>query len=505
MEQLNQLWGGFVALTDPMVFLYMTGGLLLGTIFSAVPGLTSTLALALVLPMTYSLDPVTSLVMCGSIYMGGMHGGSITAVAINIPGAPAAVMTALDGNVMMRRGQGAKALRVAAVSSAIGGVVGALLLMAVTPITAALALYIKTPGKFSLILFSLVVVVISHRQDLAKAVVATLLGIMIATIGIDTMAPVARATFGQPWLIDGIDIMALVIGAFAVTEMLNQAEKGNVAMVSEADMAAAKRLPRKDFWPTWSDIREIGIGNLTKSSVIGYIVGVLPGAGGNAAAFLGYAEAQRSSRRPQEFGHGSVEGIGAAECANNSNVGGSFVPTLTFGIPGDTVAAVILGVLIINGLQPGPQLMTTQFHLVAPMMAALVVSAMMIPLTLFLGGSWYLRIVAVHKGLLFSGIGVIAMMGAYVSTYSYAQMGMALAVGLGCYYLQKQRYSIVCLLLGYILGPDLEVYLRRCLSISDGDPSIFLTSPDSVFFLVLTAVFFYFMIIRPAKIMTIED
>lgn len=501
MDQFLQILDGFAALTDPRIFFYMILGLVLGEVFAAIPGLTATLAIALILPITYGMDPATALVMCGSIYMGGMHGGSITAVALNIPGSPANVMTAIDGHVMMQRGLGAKALRVAALGSAIGGVAGALILMGLTPIVADLALLIKTPGKFSLVLFSIIIVILSHKDVLNKAVIATLIGMMLATIGIDVMSPVARATYDQSWLLDGIDLMALIIGCFAVTEMLIQSQKGEAVYSSRGIETAGAR---KDYWPKWSDLREMGTVNLFKSSIIGYIMGVLPGAGGNAAAFLGYVEAKRASKTPEQFGNGSVEGIVASETANNANVGGSFVPTLTFGIPGDSVAAVILGVMIINGLQPGPQLLSTQFHLVAPMMAALVVSAMLLPVVLYIGGPWYLRVVSIPKGILFASIAAFSLIGCYASTYSVSQMWIALVIGVGAFFLQRHNYPSVCLLIGYILGPDLEVYLRRSLSLTDGDPSIFVTSGDSLFFLVLTLIFIYFMVIRPAKIMQMD-
>ncbi|MCB2058216.1 MAG: tripartite tricarboxylate transporter permease, partial [Novosphingobium sp.] len=451
-------------------------------------------------PITYSMDVTSSLVMCASIFMGGQYGGSITAITVNIPGAPCAVMTAYEGNILMRRGEGARALRGAAVASMVGGVIGAVLLMALSPVMAQAALYVQTPGKFSLILFAFFVIIISNDQSIMKGIVATLLGLMIATIGIDVASSKARQIFGFPALVEGIDLMAVIIGAFAISELLVQvtAASGG-SRSSTASLPPKARFNWRDFVPHWVDYHAIGTLRYLKFAVIGYFVGVLPGAGGSSAAFISYAEAKRSSSRPEEYNHGSLEGIAASECANNAMCGGSLVPMLTFGIPGDTTSAVILGVLIINGLQPGPQMMAEQFAVVTPMMVALMVSALLIPITLLFLGPWYMRLVSINKAVLFSAIAVVAMVGAYVSTFSVFQMGAALVVGVVAYLMQRGGYPMVSFLLGFILGPDLEVYMRRSLAITDGSPIIFLTSPDSLFFLGLIAVFFYFMVIRARK------
>jgi len=497
VENIQGILNGFVVLLNPSIFIYLIIGFFTGTFFGAVPGLTSCLAIALVLPLTYSMDIVSALVMCMGIFMAGIYSGSITAITINIPGAPSAMMTALEGNKLMQNGQGAKALGNAAFGSMIGGTIGSILLILIAPFSLKLALLIRTPGKFSLIFFALVVIILINRKFLVKGAIATFLGIMFATIGIDLMEPMVRFSFGIDALIEGIDLMAVIIGTFAISEVLIQAEKSKEEVSIKIEKTKYK-FKRRDFTPKWKDIKEIGIGAYIKSALIGFFVGVLPGAGGSMAAFISYSEAIRSSKHPERFGTSeTLEGIVAAETANNAMCGGALVPMLTFGIPGDATTAVILGVLIINGLQPGPQLMSTQFHLVAPMFAALFISALiLLPLSLYILGPYYIKIVLVDRGILYAGIATVAVVGAYVSTFSIFQMFIALIMGVIAYILRKQNFPVVCLLLGFILGPMAEDYFRRALSLGHGNPLIFIRSADSVFFLLLTAVFYYFLIVR---------
>lgn len=500
MDMFFQFLAGFGTVFQPYVFLFMVGGFLIGTFFGAVPGLTSVLAIALLLPITYSIDVVPALVMCSSIFMAGMYSGSITATTINIPGAPAAMMTALEGNTLMKQGKGANALGHAALGSMVGGTVGALLLVLLMPLAAELSLLIRTPGKFSLVLFALVVIVLVQRDDMPKAILTVVAGMMIATIGIDVMQPVPRFSFDTSALVQGIDLMPLIIGAFAVSELMIQLRAQPSSLSVDTVNEAARSLKRKDFIPPLSEIRSIGVFGYLKAAMIGYGIGMLPGVGGSMAAFVAYADAKRSASKEDNFGKGSRKGIATAESANNAMCGGAFVPMLTFGIPGDPTTAIVLGVLIVNGLQPGAKLLETQADLIAPMFASLFVSALLlIPLTLYLLGPFFIRIAAIPRGLLYAGIAVVAFVGSYVATFSIFQMFLAAIFGLFAYILRRNGYPVVSLLLGFILGPDLELNLRRALSLNDGDPTIFLTSPDSLFFIVLSLVFIYVMEIAPRR------
>lgn len=484
-------------LFEPVTLLYVVAGFLIGTVFAAIPGLTATLALALLLPLTYSLDVTTALMACASIYMAGMCGGSITAITINIPGAPSSMMTALDGYPMSQRGLGSQALGHASLGSMIGGSIGALLLIVLAPFIAEASLLVKTTGKFSLIAFALVVIVIAQRGKVLKATLAACVGLMLATIGLDAMIPVTRFTYGFADLTAGVDLMPVIIGAFAISEILIQTGIKTQTHEIESEARKIKGIRRRDFIPTLASIRKIGIGCYIKSSLIGYSVGTLPGAGGSMGSFLAYVEAVRTSKKPESFGKGNPAGIAAAESANNAVCGGALVPMLTFGIPGDPITAIVLGVLVINGIQPGPQLMADQAPLIAPMLASLLFSALiLIPLTLFLLGPYYIKIVSIRKDVLYATIALLAVVGSYVATYSTFQMIMALVMGVLAYYMRKNGFPIVTMLLGFILGPNLEEFLRTSLALSNGNPLTFFTNLDSLFFIVLTVFFIYFLAIR---------
>lgn len=500
MDFIYLVANSFTMLLSPIVLVYVVCGFLIGTIFAAIPGLTATLALALLLPLTYSLDVTTALMACASIYMAGMCGGSITATTINIPGAPSSMMTALDGYPLQQQGKGALALGHAAVGSMVGGALGALLLIAVAPFVAEASLLVKTTGKFSLLAFAIIVIVIAQRGNMVKAGMAACIGIMLSTIGLDAMEPITRFTFGFSDLTAGIDLMPIIIGTFAISEILSQANAQSYAQKASEAFKKVK-IKRRDFLPTVSEIRKIGFFCYIKSSLIGYFVGTLPGAGGSMGSFLAYAETVRTSSEPETFGKGNPKGIASSESANNAVCGGALVPMLTFGIPGDPITAIMLGVLVINGIQPGPQLMAGQAELIAPMLAALLFSAVfLIPFTLFLIGPYFIKIVTIRKDFLYGAIALLAVVGSYVATYSIFQMMMTLVMGVLAYFFRKNGFPLVTLLLGFILGPNLEEFLRRSLALSNGNPLTFFTSFDSLFFVVLTVVFIYFLAIKkPVK------
>ena len=497
---IGEVLQGFVTVLSPGTFLYLLGGFGLGLFFGMVPGLTATLAIALLLPITFSLETTHAFVMAMAIFMAGMYSGSITGTLINIPGAPGSAITMMDSYPMMQKGQGAKALSHAAFSSLIGGVTGVIILIFLCPLIAKAALLLQTADRFSLIFLALVAVAVSSRGSLTKGIIATVFGLMLATIGIDVHLQTSRFCYGSPALAEGLGLIPVIIGVFAISELLIQAERGRESYGGKAGIDLSKiKFHRRDFIPKLQDMKEIGVKLYVKSILIGLGVGALPGGGAAMAGYMSYAEAKRSSKHPEEFGRGSLEGICASETANNAMCSGAVIPMLTLGIPGDAATAMVLGMFKIQGLLPGPAFLGQHFDLVTPMYAALMISAILIPVALLLFGCYYIRIAFIRRSLLYSFIAVIAMIGAYAAEFSVFQMGVALALGAMTYLLRKHDYPAVPILMGVILGPMAESYLRRALIISGGSGWIFLTRPVSLIFLVVSVVFVYFFVFRRTK------
>ncbi|EPX85646.1 tripartite tricarboxylate transporter permease [Salipiger mucosus] len=489
---LGDLFGGFAALANPETFLYLVGGFVMGLVFGAIPGLTATLAIALLLPFTFAMELTNALVMVMAIFMSGIYAGSVTGIIVNIPGAASGAITTMEGHVMMKRGHGAKALGLDALASSIGGVVGALVLMFVAVPMSRLALLFQTPDKFALVFLAVVTVAIVARGSIWKSIIAVTLGLMVSTVGFDNMVAKARFVFGSADLIEGVQLLPAVIGLFAVCELLVQAGSPPRGALDVPEF----KVTRRDFVPRWSEIREIGFWTYVKSSVIGVLVGMLPGGGASMASFVAYAEAKRVSKKPQEYGDGSHEGLAAAESANNAMCGGAVVPLLTLGIPGDSVTAIIFGVLLIHGLVPGPGLLTNEMATIAPMFAALLVAATFVFLSVILFGPWYIWLARLNRGVLYAFIAMIAMVGTYASTYSVFQMWVAFAIGGIAFGLRLLGYPLVPMLMGIILGPYMELYMRRALITANGDPTVFFESPISLALYALTGVFIYFLRIR---------
>lgn len=493
---MSELLTGFTTLFTPWPFLYLVGGFLLGLLFGAIPGLTATLAIALLLPFTFGMEVVHALIMVMGIYMAGIYAGSITGITVNIPGAPSGAITSIDGHALMKQGHGAQALGLDAFASSVGGMIGAVVLMLLAQPISELALLFRTPDKFSLVLLAVVTVTVVARGPIWPAIIAMTCGLMISTVGIDPMVPVGRFDFGSYHLVEGIGLLPAVIGLFAVCELLVQASTPAHEMRGEA-VARMPRLRHRDFVPSLAMIREIGPITYIKSSIIGVLIGMLPGGGASMASFIAYAEAKRSSRRPEEFGQGSHEGLAASESANNAMCGGAIIPLLTMGIPGDAVTAIIFGVLLIHGLVPGPGLLTDNAATIAPMFAALFVASIFVLVSVILFGPFYMRLARINRGVLYAFIAMISMVGVYASSFSGFQMWMALAIGIFAFALRRFNYPVVPMLMGVILGPYLEEFLRRSLIVSKGDPLIFVTSPGSAGFLILTLVFVWLLRIRP--------
>jgi len=468
-------------------------GVLLGVFVGAVPGLTATLAIALLLPFTFGMPALEAILLMTGIFVGGIYGGSATAIMVRVPGAPANTMTMLDGHEMLKQGKPELALGLATAASVFGGLVGGVLLILFAPQLARFSLEFQSPEIFALVVLALVAVAAVSQESLVKGLIATVIGLMISTIGID-LAGVPRYTFEVFRLYTGVPLIPLVIGLFALAEVLRRLEE---------PLSRPRQVAWISFWPIFAFVpvwRQVGWKLPIKSSLIGAVIGALPGAGAAMAAFLAYAEAKRSSPHPEKFGTGIPEGIVAPESANNAMTGGAFIPMLAFGIPGDSVTAVILGALVIQGIVPGPQLFTQAGDLVLPLMVGFLFAYLVLMVLGLLLLPWFARVAVIDHAVLFPMIAAVAVVAAYVSERSLFAMGAMVVIGIGAWLLQRLQFSLVPVLLGVILGPLLERNFRRALGISGGDPTILVSSWIAVLLLLTAALLaFYFAWIQPRQ------
>ena len=458
----------------------MIGATLLGVFIGALPGLNPVMAIALLLPLTYSMDPLVALGMVAGIYNGSMYGGAIPAILLRIPGTPASIATTFDGFPMAEKGEAAKALKIACWSSAIGGIASALALMTVGPLLARVTLFFGPAEYFWIAMFGMASVGVMVGPDPVKGVMAALLGLLIGTMGIDNLSGQARFTFGQTWLLGGLDLIVVLVGLYALPPVLHLAEKCDLKGLSAAQLRL-KSVPfqpgeRRALIPTWLRSSGIGIG-----------VGILPGAGGNIAAFLSYNAARNASDDPESFGKGNGAGVAAAETGNNADNAASMIPALSLGIPGNVVAALVLSALTIHGLQPGPQLFHQNPVLVGGFMMEMLLTSLLI---LLLGGAVATRVFAQFQRLpgvlLVPSILVLMCVGVFVINGRPIDLWVMLAAGVAGYFLEKVDVPLAPIILGMILGPMAEQSVRRALLISRGDATELLTRPISATLAVMT-------------------
>lgn len=460
--------------------LAMLGSTLLGVFIGALPGLNPVMAIALLLPLTYSMDPLVALAMVAGIYNGSMYGGAIPAILLRIPGTPASIATTFDGFPMAQKGEAAKALKVACWSSAIGGVASAIALMTFGPLLARVTLQFGPAEYFWIAMFGMASVGVMVGSDALKGILAALFGLLIGTMGIDTISGQARFTFGQTWLLGGLDLVVVLVGLYALPPVLQLAEKCDLKGLSAAQL----KLTAVPF--AKGEIRKL-ISTWIRSSGIGISVGILPGAGGNIAAFLSYNSAKNASDDPDSFGKGNPQGVAAAECGNNADNAASMIPALALGIPGNVIAALVLSALVIHGLQPGPQL----FHQNPTLVGGFMIEMLLTSILIFLVGGvaatrLFAQIQRLPGVLLVPSIVVLMCVGVYVINGRPVDLWIMLAAGLVGYFLEKLNVPLAPIILGMILGPMAEQSVRRALLISRGDPTDLLTRPISTFLALAT-------------------
>lgn len=483
---LEHFLGGLAVVMQPLNLLLLTSAVFIGFIGGALPGISGVILVVILLPVTYGMEPTTAFMVLTAIYGATVFSGLITAILYRAPGTPEAVMTAFDGYPMTQRGEAGKALGIGVLSSAIGGLVGTVALIIFTPMLAKMALKFSSPEYFALAVLGLTVVA-SLGGRLIFGLIGAALGLFIATIGIDPLTGTSRFTFGNLNLAEGVGLIPVIVGLFAVSEVMKRT-------LDHESHQPLKKVKVKIF--DLPILRQIGM-TLSRSSIIGVVIGILPGIGASTAAMVSYSETVRWSKHPEKFGKGAPEGIAAPESANNAAAMGALVPLFALGIPGSGTTAVILGAFIMHGLQPGPMFMLTSSDLIYAVFAGLFIVNFMI----LLFSKPFIVLFTKLLNVPYSALGPIIIMCCIVGTFSVrnSMFDVWLMMGFGVlgYLLEKINFPLVSIILGLVLGPIAESELRRALSMSQGDFSIFIDRPISATLLSIAFVLLAVTLITP--------
>jgi TctA family transporter len=479
MELLANLGLGFATVLTPVNLLYCFVGVLLGTLVGVLPGIGPTATIGLLLPITFNFEPVTALIMLAGIYYGAQYGGSTTAILINLPGESSSAVTAIDGYQMARQGRAGAALATAALGSFFAGTVATLVLAVFAPPLADLALQFGSPEYFSLIVLGLLASVALAHGSIVKALAMIVLGLLLGLVGQDIYSGQPRFTFGRFELYSGINFVSVAVGVFGLAEILRNLEHETVREV------AVKHV--KGLWLSKEDFKRI-IVPVIRGTALGSVLGVLPGGGHVLSSFASYSLEKRLSNHPGEFGTGAIEGVAGPESANNAGAQTSFIPMLTLGIPAHPVMALMIGAFIIQGITPGPNVVTDEPELFWGIIVSMWVgNLMLVILNLPLIGLW-VRMLTIPYRVLFPAIIAFASIGTYSINLNAFDIYAIVALGIIGYALVKFGCEPAPLLLGFVLGPMLEEHLRRAMIISRGDPIIFIERPISAGLLALAVV-----------------
>ena len=473
---------GFMQAVEPSSLLATALGSMLGIAVGMIPGMTISTGIIIVLPLTFVLDPGMSIALLLGLYVGGMMGGSFSAILLNIPGTPSAAATALDGHPMVARGEAGRALGIAILASFSGGLFSFFCLFLIAPNLADLALGFRAPDLFSLVFLGLTIICSFAAKSLIKGLLSAVIGLAIVSIGQDPVMGTARFTFGDPNLLSGIHFLSALIGLFAIPQLVE-----NLVAAAPGKTPSAPRLRLAGVLPTLADIRRMRL-PVSIGSVVGTFLGILPGAGGPIAAFISYDYSRKAARASEEFGKGAVEGIAAPESANNAVTGGALVPMMTLGIPGDPVTAILIGALLVHGLAPGPLLFIERADFAYGVIFSFFWANIFNLIIAFAGLRLLVKLIAMPRVILMPTIAILCVVGSYAlrnSIFDVYVMFLFGLLGLGMKWLDM---PVVPLLLALVLGRQLEEHLRIALTGSQGDISIFFTSPFSALFLSLSVV-----------------
>ena len=485
MSTFELIAGGFGTVLTPTGIFLMFIGVAVGIVFGALPGLSATMAIALFLPVTYAMASSNAMTLLMALFIGAISGGLISAILLHIPGTPSSVATCFDGHPMVKNGQAAKALGVGVVFSFLGTVFSTILLMFIAPQIARVAINFGSFEFFSIAIFSLTMIATLSSGNMVKGIMAGVIGFMFSTVGTDTIESSARFTFGNPNLKGGFDMLAVMVGLFAVGEIIAAAQTSRHA--AEEVMAQPSMKGIKGFGFSLKEFRSQMI-NAVRSALIGMGIGILPGIGGGTSNVLAYTVAKNSDKHPEEFGTGRIDGLVASETANNATIGGAMVPLLTLGIPGDTTTAMLLGALTLHGLTPGPLLFQNQADVVYGIFAAMLLCSVIMLFMEFFGLRVFVKLLSIPKYILLPCVFVLCVIGAYALKNNMSQVIACLIFGAIGFAFKKFEIPTTPFILGFILGPLAEVNYRRGMIRTQGNFVPFLTSPISAIFLAI-AVF----------------
>jgi putative tricarboxylic transport membrane protein len=479
-ETFHSLLHGFSIAVTPFNLLWGFIGVMLGTFIGVLPGVGPALTVAMLLPLTVKLDPTGALIMFAGIYYGAMYGGSTTTILLNTPGESASIATALEGNLMAKKGRAGPALAACAIGSFVAGTIATVLVTLLAPLVIELALKFGPAEYFALMVFAFTTVSAVIGSSTVRGLTSLFLGLLLGIIGIDSQTGQSRFAFGVPELLDGIDVVVLAVGLFAVGEALYVAAYSS-RLEERIEKLKGSLWMSKEDWkrslPAW-----------LRATFIGFPFGSIPAGGAEIPTFLSYATEKRLTKYPHEFGNGAIEGVAGPEAANNASVTGALVPLLTLGIPTSATAAVLLSAFQNYGIQPGPLLFQTQSDLVWGLIASLYIgNVLLLILNLPLVGIW-VKVLAIPRPLLYGGILLFATLGAYSLHQSVVDLAILYVFGLLGFIMRRWDIPVAPAVIGLILGPLAETQFRRALSISQGDPSVFITQPISATVLAISAL-----------------
>jgi putative tricarboxylic transport membrane protein len=462
MDAFNELLNGFSTAAQPENLIYAFLGVLLGTAIGVLPGIGPAMTIALLLPLTYSLEPTQAFIMFAGIYYGGMYGGSTTSILLNTPGESASVITAIEGNKMARKGRGAAALATAAIGSFIAGTIGTLGLALLAPVVVKVAIKMGAPDYFAVMVLAFIAVTSVLGSSKVRGLASLGIGLLIGLIGIDPTSGQQRLTFGIPELADGIDVVVVAVGLFAVGEALWIAAHLRRTPADIIGVGAA-RMSKQDWRRSWKP--------WLRGTAIGFPFGAVPAGGAEIPTFLSYVTEKRLSKHPEEFGNGAIEGVAGPEATNNASAAGGLVPLLTLGIPTTATAAVMLGAFQQYGIQPGPRLLQTQSELVWGLVASLFIgNAILLALNLPLAPMWA-KLLRIPRPYLYAGILFFASIGAYAANTSTFDLWLLIIIGVLGFAMRRFGLPVVPAIIGIILGPTAEEQMRRALQLSNGEVS----------------------------------